>query len=186
MIDPAEIQQLVRQSQHQDTAAFARLVSSHQPLVYRLAFRMLCDEEEAKDVTQDTFVKAWLALDRYNPSYRFSTWIYKIACNLCYDRLRTGQRTWNSRQLTDNDLYIASDEDIESTLSNKELGQLILRFTDELTPKQRLVFVLRDIEERELPEIALITGLSPEKIKSNLYLARKNIREKINQINADI
>ncbi len=186
MTDPEEIQRLIQQSQHGETSAFARLVARHQSLVYRLAFRMLCDEEEAKDITQETFVKVWLSLHTYKPSFRFSTWIYKIACNLCYDRLRSGQRASHHRPLTDPDLHIASDEDIELTLHNKELGQLILRFTDELTPKQRLVFVLRDVEDRDLSEIELITGLSPEKIKSNLYLARKNIREKITQIHADL
>ncbi len=186
MIDQEEVQILIQRSQCQDTVAFAQLVSSYQMLVYRVAFRMLCDEEEAKDVVQDTFVKVWLSLKSYNPSFRFSTWVYKITCNICYDRLRAKQKAGFNRELTDSDLHIASEEDIESEVANKELGELILRFTNELTPKQKLVFVLREIEGREISEIELITGLSPEKIKSNLYLARKHIREKINKINANL
>ncbi len=186
MRDQEQIQALIHRSKHNDTAAFAVLVSEHQMLVFRLAFRLLCDEEEAKDVVQETFIKIWLSLKSYNPSFLFSTWIYRIACNICYDRLRSNQRTLFRGELTEYEMRIASEEDIESSLANKELSEMILRFTDELTPKQKLVFVLREVEEREISEIETITGLSPEKIKSNLYLARKSIREKLNKSNSNV
>ena len=64
--------------------------------------------------------------------------------------------------------------------------ELILRYTNELPPQQKLVFMLRDVEELEVIEVQTITGLSPEKIKSTLYLARKNIRNKMNQIDPDL
>ena len=70
--------------------------------------------------------------------------------------------------------------------SNKQLKELILRYTNELPPQQKLVFTLRDVEELEVAEVQIITGLSPEKIKSTLYLARKNIRNKMNQIDPDL
>ena len=89
MMNQEKIQELVSRSQQDDKRAFALLVSEFQPLVFRLAFRLLCDEEEARDITQETFVKVWLSLKTYNQKNRLSTWLYKITCNTCYDRLRS-------------------------------------------------------------------------------------------------
>lgn len=84
------------------------------------------------------------------------------------------------------DLNVISDENIEQTFVNQELKELILRLMEELTPKQKLVFMLRDVEGLEVDEVKTITGMSAEKIKSNLYQARKQIRMKINQIDSSI
>lgn len=81
---------------------------------------------------------------------------------------------------------IPSNDNIEISLANKQLKELILRYTDELPAQQKVVFMLRDVEELEVTEVQSITGLSPEKIKSTLYLARKNIRNKMNQIDPDL
>ena len=88
MINQEKTLELVDRSQRKDTTAFAQLVTEFQPMVFRLAFRLLCDEDEARDITQETFVKVWLSLKTYNRKNRFSTWLYKITCNACYDRLR--------------------------------------------------------------------------------------------------
>ena len=79
-------------------------------------------------------------------------------------------------------LPLSSEENMEQSLINKDLKNLILRFTEELTPKQKLVFTLREVEGLEVSEVEAITGMSAEKIKSNLYQARKQIRMKINQM----
>ena len=81
---------------------------------------------------------------------------------------------------------IPSNDNIEISLANKQLKELILRYTDELPAQQKVVFMLRDVEELEVAEVQSITGLSPEKIKSTLYLARKNIRNKMNQLDPDL
>ena len=70
MMDQKKIQELISRSQQEDAAAFSLLVSTFQPLVFRLAFRLLCDEDEAKDMVQETFVKVWLALGKYNGECR--------------------------------------------------------------------------------------------------------------------
>lgn len=180
-----QIQVLVdKADQEKDPAAFAQLVSGHQELVFRLAFRLLCNESEARDMVQETFLKVWLSLDKYDRGCRFSTWIYKIASNTCYDRLRVLQHTptFYSSSFTSAELDHKADTDIEQSLVNENLKELILRFTSDLTPRQKLVFTLRDIEGLDVAEVETITGLSAGKIKSNLYQARKQIREKINQI----
>lgn len=183
MMNQEKVQELVNRSQQEDRTAFALLVSEYQSLVFGLAFRLLCNEDEAKDITQETFVKVWLSLKTYNPENRFSTWLYKITCNTCYDRLRSLRHSPIDNEYTFSDsATIPSSDDIEISLSNKQLKELILRYTSELSPQQRVVFTLRDIEELEVTEVQAITGLSPGKIKSTLYLARKNICNKMNQI----
>lgn len=179
-----DIPKLIERSRREDRAAFATLVTRFQPLVFRLAFRLLCDEDEAKDATQETFVKVWMALEEYNPDYRFSTWLYRIASNTCYDRLRSLSRSPETGDALPD--LPAEEADAETRLANKQLKELILRYTSELPPRQRLIFTLRDVEELEVSEVREITGLSPGKIKSLLYLARKRIRERINQIDSSL
>lgn len=180
-MEQSQVQVLITQSQQGNTRAFAKLVEEYQQLVFRLAFRLLCNEDEARDVVQETFIKTWLSLHKYNSKFRFSTWIYKVATNTAYDRLRSLQHTIEpvcSGEETVT-MQLISDEDIEKTLDNRELKQLIITLTAELPPAQKLVFTLRDLEELETEEVEIITGFSAAKIKSNLYLARKFIRERI-------
>ena len=176
-MNPKRIEDLVERSKQRDTAAFRQLVETCQPLVFRLAFRLLCSEDEAKDIVQETFIRVWLHLHKYDYRNRFSTWLYKIACNLCYDRLRKMKRAATNIDLSE--LDVPDDHNIEQSFANRDLKEWITALTHDLTPKQRLVFMLNDIEGLELEEIEKITGLSRAKIKSNLYLARQYIRRKI-------
>ncbi len=183
-MNPEKIEELIERSKQDDTTAFRQLVESFQPLVFRLAFRMLCCEEEAKDVVQETFVKVWLHLHQYKNQFRFSTWIYKITSNLCYDKIRS-MKKFKKGIMVDIGLPgmdIPSGENIERSMINQELKELITTLTHNLTPKQKLIFTLRDIEGLELEEVKEITGMSGAKIKSNLYLARQYIKNKLNEI----
>lgn len=170
-------------AQRGDKQAFGMVVSAFQYSVFRFAFRLLGNEEEARDATQDTFVKAWIKRQSYNPEYQFSTWIYRIAGNVCCDRLRSLKRKkFQPETIADETTAVRSPENIESEIINRELADFILYFTQDLTPKQKLVFMLRDIEGFEVGEVERITGMSGAKIKSNLYLARKYIKAKIEKI----
>ncbi|MDR1154041.1 MAG: RNA polymerase sigma factor [Bacteroidales bacterium] len=178
-----KIENLVERSKQRDTAAFRQLVEASRPLVFRLAFRLLCSEDEAKDIVQETFIRVWLHLHRYQNHTRFSTWLYRIACNLCYDRLRTMKRSQGafSTGIDLSEWDTPDGDDVEQSVINRDLKELITALTHDLTPKQRLVFTLRDIEGLELEEVREITGMSGAKIKSNLYLARQYIRNKISE-----
>jgi RNA polymerase sigma-70 factor (ECF subfamily) len=179
-----EIQILINQSKQGDKKSFGLLIATYQSMVYRLAFRLLCDEEESKDIVQETFIKVWFNLNKYQSDYKFSTWIYKIACNLTYDRLRSQKYIFQKTKSADivDITNIAFSENREESFVNKDLKKFILHFTYELPAKQKLVFTLRDIEELEVEEVEKITGMSAEKIKSNLYLARKYIRGKLENL----
>jgi RNA polymerase sigma-70 factor (ECF subfamily) len=179
-----KIQELIINSKKGDTKSFGILVGEYQSLVFRLSFRLLCNEEDAKDTVQDVFVKVWLQLKKYDSRYRFSTWIYKITCNMCYDRLRFVQRRPESIEIQTfaAECNAVSSDNPETSVINSELKKFILHFTGDLSPKQKLVFTLSDIEELETEEISVITGLTAGQIKSNLHLARKYIKNKINRI----
>jgi RNA polymerase sigma-70 factor (ECF subfamily) len=158
------------------TEAFTYIVTEYQQLVHTLAFRLLCNETDAEDVTQDTFIKIWQNINKYNNQFKFSTWIYKITCNICYDKLRTKKKI---EYVTADDCDIPSVENQAEVLHNKELKKLILKLTGALSPKQKLIFTLSDIEDLDVDEIKIITGMTAAKIKSNLYLARKEIKLRI-------
>lgn len=161
-----------------NTGAFKYIVSEYQQLVYSLAFKMLCNEVDAEDITQETFIKVWQNMTRYKYQYKFSTWIYKIAANVCYDKLRS-KHSVEDVSITDYD--VVSEANQEELLQNKELKELIIKFTCGLSPKQKLVFTLSEIDDLTVEEIIQITGMTSSKIKSNLYLARKYIKSKLLQ-----
>ena len=176
-----KIENLVERSKQHDAVAFRQLVETCQPFVFRLAFRLLHCEEEAKDIVQERFIKVWINLYKYHHRNLFSTWLYKIACNLCYDRLRAIKRSQGNvtNYIDLSELDVLADNDVEQSVINRNLIEWITVLTNDLTPKQRIVFTLRDIEELELEEVQKITGMTGAKIKSNLYLARQYIRKRI-------
>jgi RNA polymerase sigma-70 factor (ECF subfamily) len=156
--------------------AFGWLFDRYHRMVYTLAFRLLYDEEEAKDATQETFVKVWQQISRYLPAWKFSTWVCKIACNVCYDKLRSRRKVASVDAST---CRLCAQVDYDDLLDNRTLKELLLKTTEGLSPKQKLVFTLSELEGLEADEIAKITNLSRAKIKSNLYLARQYIKTKL-------
>lgn len=161
-----------------DEAAFRKLVEKYQSMIFAFTFRMLCNEEEAKDAVQDTFIRVWKNLDKFNPEMKFTTWLYAIASNLCCDKIKYRKRRIQYENIEDINIYLMADN-LESTAINSDLAAVIHALTDKLTPKQKLIFTLRDLEGFEVEEVEAITGLSAGKIKSNLYLARQFIKGKL-------
>ncbi|MCD8177110.1 MAG: sigma-70 family RNA polymerase sigma factor [Tannerellaceae bacterium] len=177
-----QLTEYIEKCKQGDSHSFGMLVHEFQPMVYRLSFRLLADPDETKDAVQETFIKVWLSIRSYNPGYKFTTWLFKIACNTCHDRLRKLQHQPESADWFESFQRLDSGENIENTLINKDLKEVILHLTEKLTPKQKMVFVLSDLEEMDVGEIETVTGLTPAKIKSNLYLARKYIRTKLSNL----
>jgi RNA polymerase sigma-70 factor (ECF subfamily) len=174
-----DLQELVLRAHRGEVVAFDALVRSHQSFVFALSLRLLCNEDEARDVVQDVFVKVWRNLGRYDPRRKFTTWLYAITTNLCLDRLRSAKRkaqTISSNAALHNDLAIPGERDLESEISNGELAGIIRKLTERLPERQRIVFTLRDLQDLSVEEVVEITGLSRESVKSNLYCARERIR----------
>jgi RNA polymerase sigma-70 factor (ECF subfamily) len=171
-----EIQNLITESKNGNTEAFGEIVTMFRQPLFRLAFRLLCDTDDAKDAVQDAFVRAWVSIKRYDPRYGFVPWLYRIAVRVCYDRMRTRKRRVTGALAAE---YADTAPDAEAELARRELRDTIMTLTRGLSPKQRLVFTLADLEDLSTGEIRDATGLSPSSIKSNLYLARQHIRMKL-------
>jgi RNA polymerase sigma-70 factor (ECF subfamily) len=179
-----DTQHLVVRAQNGDLDAFRQLVEKHQQFVYNVAFRFLSNQEDARDVVQECFIRVWKSLPKFDAQKKLTTWIYKIVTNLCYDEMRRAFRKYKcdpqEKQKTFDNMI--STEDAEITLSNAELAEKIKCVSEQLKPRQRAVFILRDLEELNMREIAEILKISVSAVKSNLFYARLNIRKKCQEL----
>ena len=175
---------LIRQIQQGDKDSFRKLVESHQQYAYSIAFKLVCNDYEAEEIVQEAFIRIWKHINEFNTEMRFSTWMYKIVVNLCYDKMKAVKSRGILQFDFENSLILnqASTDNPEADLINREMAELIRFLTHELTPRQKLVFTLSEIEGLTSDEINKITGLSANKIKSNLYCARQAIKSKLDQI----
>jgi RNA polymerase sigma-70 factor (ECF subfamily) len=172
-MDQQTVKLLISHSKHGDTASFRKLVEFHQPFAYAAAFRLLCNDYEAEEIVQEAFIRVWKHLKDFK------------VVNLCYDKIKANKAHHSLMQYDLESSVIlnqSSSENIEANLINHDLAQIIWFFTGELTPRQKLVFTLTELEGFSAEEITLITGMSADKIKSNLYCARQNIKNKLIRI----
>jgi RNA polymerase sigma-70 factor (ECF subfamily) len=178
---------LVAQSREGDTAAFGELVRRYEGKIFRLAQHVTQNREDAEDVLQETFMKAYEHLDQFQGNSKFYTWIVRIAVNQALMKLRR-RKTDKSVSLdetidTGEDTMVreiaAWDEDPEQRFSRDELGGILDTAVQSLDPPYRSVFVLRDIDELSTEETADALGLSVPAVKSRLLRARLQLREKL-------
>lgn len=166
-----------------DEEAFARLVRRYSGGLHRAVARVLADDAEAWDVVQMAFLKAWQRLDRYDPRYRFTTWLYRIGTNLAIDLLRS--RT--SREKTHKAggehhlrLVGASDE-AASRADRREADSVLRELVVHLTPQQRSAFVLREVEGLTTAEVAEVLECSATTVRNHVFQARKVLRRELKQ-----
>ncbi|MFY9726914.1 MAG: sigma-70 family RNA polymerase sigma factor [Bryobacteraceae bacterium] len=178
---------LVAQSREGDARAFGELVRRYERKIFRLAQHVTQNREDAEDVLQETFLKAYEHLDQFQGTARFYTWIVRIAVNQALMKLRR-RRTDRSVSLdeaidTGEDTIVrevaAWDENPEQRFSRAELGQILDSAIQSLEPAYQSVFVLRDIDELSTEETADALGLSIPAVKSRLLRARLQLREKL-------
>jgi RNA polymerase sigma-70 factor (ECF subfamily) len=168
---------LIRQSLQGDLSAFRTLVERHQPFVYSLAFRSVPHREDAEDIVQDTFIKVWLNLRFFDFRGKFTTWVYKIVVNLCIDRLRSKNRMApDASAAEENNPLWAHRQDSMKKVEDNDLAQHIKMLADHLSPKQRMVFILRDLQDLSIEEVSQVLQMSEGSVKTNLYHARNAIR----------
>jgi len=156
-----------------DRRAAARLVRTHTPRILGLARRMLRDEAEAEDVTQETFIRLWRMAPDWTPGRaRLSTWIHRVALNLCYDRLRKPRPV-------DGEPPDAPDEgpSAEQSIHARELAQRVREAVDRLPPRQRAAIALCHYEEMGNIEAAEVLEVSVEALESLLSRGRRALRE---------
>ena len=173
-----ELLKLISEAQRGDLQAFETVLKNYQYYAYTVAFRALTNDDDAKDVVQECFIRIWKNLGGYNAKIKFTTWMYKIVVNLCYDKLRRRKTEYERNEVLDEQL-ICGEDNPERLLSNKEQAEIIKHISDGLPEKQRMVFVLRDLEELTTDEVSQIMEISVESVKANLSIARKVIRTKL-------
>jgi RNA polymerase sigma-70 factor (ECF subfamily) len=160
---------------------FRQLVEETSPFAFSVAFRISGDEDEAKDIVQETMITLWKTITKIKSPDSFMTWLYRIVVNKCYDQLRRKKRNpeFNTDDKTWALISNKVSENPSSLFENKEIAQIIGLLTEKLSPKQKAVFVLSDLEEMSTKEISEITGMSKTNVKANLHYARKRIGEMI-------
>ena len=164
-----------------NTEAFKTLVETYQHYAFRVAFRLLSDSEGARDVVQESFIRIWKHRRKIDPQKKFTTWLYRIVTNLCYDRLKSPAARTDSLDSALSERLV-SGENPEKSVSDKEIVDIIHRFIRFLAPKQKLVFVLRDIECLSMKEVSAITGIRTGAVKTHLYLARRAVRNYLKEL----
>ena len=179
--------QLVNRARTGDAAAFNSLVERYERKIYRLAKNITQNDEDAEDVLQDTFLKAYEHLPGFQGNSKFYTWLVRIGVNEALMKLRK-RKTDRTVPLdepvdTGEETVVREiavwDEDPEKKYSQEELGQILNEAVQSLKPAFRTVFVLRDIEELSTEETAQALNISIPAVKSRLLRARLQLREKL-------
>jgi RNA polymerase sigma-70 factor (ECF subfamily) len=178
---------LIREAQSGNRAAFEELVRHYDRAVLRLALHMTGNEDDAKDIYQDAFLKAYRNLGGFRFECSFYTWLYRIVSNLCLDHLRKRQvRKEDSPVAVDRDgeeydvLDQVSDDragaNPERDLLRRELGGFIARSLQRLTPRERLVFELKHYHGLKLKTVGDILNTTEETAKNTLFRATQKLR----------
>lgn len=184
-----ELVALVRQGHAE---AFNQLVLRYQDKIYRLARRLTRTEEDAEDVLQDAFVKAYQSLPDFKGTSRFYTWLYRITVNLALMKLRRDRFRFVSldepveteRGEVKLDLPHAGRDPLAELILNESNG-ILDRAIEQLPPTSRAVFVLRHVEGLSTEETGQILNLSAQAIKSRLHRARTALAERLNSLIRD-
>jgi RNA polymerase sigma-70 factor (ECF subfamily) len=164
--------------------AFRSLVLQYQRPVFGLIVRMVRDRELAEDLSQEVFLKAYRALDSYDPRRKFSSWLFKIAHNATIDHLRRSElQTVPLEGESEDDRGLSSVLEDATTVSPErsllgtDLGRALAEAVMELRPAYREVILLRHREDLSYQEIAEVTGASLGTVKTNLHRARKELAQ---------
>lgn len=178
---------LIEKSKKGDAQAFEELILSYQKKVLNLAYRMLGSVSEAEDAAQEIFIKVFRSLYSFNEKSAFSTWLYKVATNVCLDILRKRKRQ-NGGAMVSINRYNADDDEYELPIEDgapspheeaqkKEAMRALKSALDLLSEEQRAVIVMRDINGLSYEEIADIAGCSLGTVKSRINRSRLALRK---------
>ena len=175
--------ELVKKSQFGDKSAFEQLVVRHQALVFSLAYKLTGNREMANDVAQESFIRAWKAIEKFRGDSTFSTWIYRITVNTAWT-LRKKAKKHNTLNIEDTYEPIVIDEkkDPELVAINSDLSSVLVSALDKIPVDQRIIVELKNIEGRSHKEIAEILGISVTAAKVRLHRAHQKLRQILEEV----
>lgn len=165
-----------------ETPAFSYLVERYQDMVYGLAYKMLHNAEDAEELAQDSFVKAYRSLASYRQKSKFSTWIYRITYNSCISLMRKRKlevRSLDEQNLTEKD-EIRLNEQL-GELDKAMLERLLHEAMNKLPELEQVLIQLFYFEDQKVEEISQITGLTESNVKVKIHRARKKMYDLLHQ-----
>ncbi|MBI3993614.1 MAG: sigma-70 family RNA polymerase sigma factor [Candidatus Lambdaproteobacteria bacterium] len=171
-----------------DKLAFQALVQKYESRVYNLCLRMVNDEVESQDLTQEVFLKVYRSILRYQHTYSFYTWVYRITVNCCIDYMRRRKRHAHTVSLTSSSNADGNeqgkDQDVpdsthvpQATMEKNELREILNNAIAQLSEKLQSIIILKEIEGFTYEEIAEILNCSRGTVKSRLFRARERLKE---------
>ncbi|MGH9341381.1 MAG: RNA polymerase sigma factor [Acidobacteriota bacterium] len=162
-----------------DGASFGELIERWQKKIYAFIRRYVDNGEEARDLTQDTFTKAYKNLDRLSDPARFSSWLYKIALNECRMRFRRQQKIQRVpfEEFLESDRVGSNEVSPERALASKEAVEVLKRAFKDLPEEQKTVILMKEYQGLKFHEIADILDVPLSTVKSRMYLGLKTLRK---------
>ena len=174
-----------------DNGAFNFIIRKWQVPVYEIAYRYVGSKQDAKDICQNTFVSVYRNLKKLKDNASFSTWIYRIAVNLCKDELKKRKRKINldlsfkGYNKSGSDSLVEVNPDFEEDMMKKDIQEIIKRAVNSLSEEQKVVVILKEYQGLKFREVAEILKISENTAKSRMYYALKNIKSKLESQNLD-
>lgn len=171
--------QLVETIRQGETDAFETLVRRKTAKVYALCYRVIGNAEDAKDISQLVFLKLWENLEKYDPRYAFDTWLYRMVTNVAIDFMRNRQSRDNAVNSTLRLVKTAADADQGVAVQRKEVESVFEDISSVLSPKQKTIFVMNQMEDLPSAEIAKILGCRESTVRNHLFNARKLMQQQL-------
>ena len=177
--------ELVKKSQLGDKSAFEELVKRHQDLVFSLSFKLPGNRELANDVAQESFIRAWKAIEKFRGDSTFGAWIYRITVNTAWT-LRKKAKKHYSLNIEDTQEPVVIDEkkDPELVAINSDLSVVLRKALNQIPLEQRIIVELKNIEGRSHKEIADYLDISVTAAKVRLHRAHQKLRNILEEIEA--
>jgi RNA polymerase sigma-70 factor (ECF subfamily) len=177
-IEPDD-RQLVETIRGGDPGAFELLVRRKTSKVYSLCYRIIGNAEDAKDISQLVFIKLWENLEKYDPQYAFDTWLYRMVTNVAIDFMRNKQSRDNA--VNSNLRLVKTSFDAEQgvVIQRKEVESVFNAVSSCLSPKQKTIFVMNQMDDMPSSEIAKVLGCRESTVRNHLFNARKLMQQQL-------
>ncbi len=162
-----------------DAQAFELLVRRKTPKVYALCYRIIGNAEDAKDISQLVFIKLWENLEKYDQRYAFDTWLYRMVTNVAIDFIRSRQSRDNAVNSTLRLVKTSTEADQGVTVQRKEVEAIFNDISASLSPTQKAIFVMREMDDLPSAEIAKVLGCRESTVRNHLFNARKVMQQQL-------